>query len=153
MGISTHTPTQGVTHEWADTAADRNFYSHAHAGRDCSHAPFQSPDSNFYSHAHAGRDIFLMICCNCFAISTHTPTQGVTIPIRHPITATAYFYSHAHAGRDQYAAERGTGADYFYSHAHAGRDRPVKYIMWIRLDFYSHAHAGRDGFKNILSPA
>ena len=77
--ISTHTPTQGVTHSThAAHAAESNFYSHAHAGRDnimemrnnhdtiSTHTPTQGVTGKIKDH------------CTLPEISTHTPTQGVT---------------------------------------------------------------------------
>ena len=56
-----------------------NFYSHAHAGRDVEKSEFYSPFGDFYSHAHAGRDYYWVVDVPAQIISTHTPTQGVTL--------------------------------------------------------------------------
>ena len=55
---------------------------------------------NFYSHALVGRDIIGAYDPATGAISTHTPSWGVTVIVRFRIPAPRDFYSHALVGRD-----------------------------------------------------
>ena len=64
-----------------------------------------------------------------YAISTHTPTRGVTNFRDWVLMTYEDFNSHAHAGRDSPLAIAAANPIYFNSHAHAGRDRSIRFYI------------------------
>ena len=125
VGISIHTPTQGVTgrHDRRVEGA-RHFNPHSHAGSDPSCIPPARRRWHFNPHSHAGSD-----CGNCtsrkkphyfnphshagsdaaevcgmdrrISISIHTPTQGVTPEGAAAGGCRKDFNPHSHAGSDK----------------------------------------------------
>ena len=90
--ISIHTPTQGVTDILTSTAIiGKNFNPHSHAGSDISSRFTDSIIFYFNPHSHAGSDAAPPAFSVPYAISIHTPTQGVTF--HHASRILSFFIS------------------------------------------------------------
>ena len=149
--VSIHTPTQGVTTYGYIAVIVRMFQS-THPRRVWLMEYFHNTRViGFNPHTHAGCDIAR---CHFFIfkkVSIHTPTQGVTIALVHPVHNYAGFNPHTHAGCDnQYTAfqVRRKG---FNPHTHAGCDIPWNTC----LNLYSVSiHTPTQGvtLKSICSP-
>ena len=100
QGISTHTPSWGVTALSVVRPFFYDFYSHALVGRDSNSFILFPKSFDFYSHALVGRDL------SSFAV----------------LNIDGDFYSHALVGRDKRVQRTIIMNFNFYSHALVGRD-------------------------------
>ena len=125
--ISIHTPTQGVPDILPSTAIiGKNFNPHSHAGSDGVKHCHPHRFRNFNPHSHAGSDAAPPAFSVPYAISIHTPTQGVTF---HHASRILSFFISIHTPTQ-------------------GVTLPVYTIIGNVLDFNPHSHAGSDWKKS-----
>ena len=143
--ISIHTPTQGVTvYDFWQLLQYDNFNPHSHAGSDLSWQGITDLIGNFNPHSHAGSDLKWKTIRPEYAISIHTPTQGVT---RFKFTPTGGGWFQSTLPRREWQYERETTGDNTSISIHTPTQGVtaswILAICW-RIDFNPHSHAGSD---------